>query len=701
MTAEISALQRRLAPLMAPKNVAVIGASGRPGRPGNEILKAYGVLGAQPRLYPVTPSYDAIEGLSCCASTADLPEAVDLAVIASGPSRVVADAMAAIVRGARALHVLGVAQSPEGLDRDRLEAMAREQGTVLLGPNSIGYINYVTGALSTWIPPAPGYREAGSIALILQSGALYSYANAVDPRLRFSFTCQPGQEAGVTTAELMLYALSMPETKVIGLYLEQIRDPDVFMAALKAAQGRDIPVVILKPGRTVQAAQAIETHTGRLAGSDAGFVAAFGRYGVCRVENLDEFWTTLRLFSAEFRIGPGGVAAITDSGGQRSLMLDEATRIGLPLAKFSPSTVHRLAGILAPELSPENPVDIWGGEEDLVGHASACLSAALDDPDTAVAMVITEFGAVDTDGFPSRMGEAAIRAAANTSKPVVAASFSTRHFAPETILNLDRSGIPVLDGLPTALRALGHLLDRRDRPKRRGEPDRAPTAPSADLMNAVAKLRPASEQDALAILQRCGVPVVASLGARDKEAARAAAKTIGYPVVLKTAENIAHKTEAKGVVLGIQTEAQLDEAYLALSQRLGPAVTVAAMIPSGVELAIGTVLDPNFGPLVMVGAGGAMIEFLDDAAFGLAPIGPEEALSMLRSLRLWPLLQGLRGAEPVGLGPIVKSIVAVSELAAAFRSQIEAIDVNPVIAAATGCVAVDALISLQSKEHEA
>ena len=685
----------RLQPLFAPQSVAVLGASGRPGRPGHDIIAALELFGNPPRLYPVTPRYREISGTPCLADAAELPEPVDLAIIASGGSRTLPDALAALEVGAKALHVLGDLEV-EACEELRL-ASARH-GAAVLGPNSVGFINYAERAISSWIAPPAEQRQAGSIALIMQSGALFSYANAVDPRLRFSLTAQTGREVGVTLSDVLLYALASPETRVVGLYLETVADPQRFMEGLSKAERLSIPIVVLAPGRSQKAAEAIATHARRLAGSTAGLEAAFRRHSVILAPTLDQFWCTLRLLSAGLRPGAGGIGVITDSGAQRAMTIDAAERAKVPLCRFSEETEGTIRPLLAPGLLPLNPLDMWGGEEDLVAHTANCMTAVLEDPDCALGLVLTEFGVPATDIFPTRMAEGAIKAASSASKPIVAATFSTRHFAPARIAMLEQTGIIVLDGLETSLAALGDLFRLRDRrPWPRAE---AMSESMRDRLRAsLEHLHQADEDGALEFLGSAGIPVIERRIVNSEDEAIEAALAFGWPIVLKTAAQLLHKTEANGVKLDLRDEPSVCAAYRDLAGRLGPRVLVAPMVDKGIELSLGAVIDPVFGPLVMVGAGGTRAEILADRSFAMAPVSLAEALAMIGSLRLSVMLDPHRGKPGVDRQAIAETICAMSRLIAGFSESIAEIDVNPLIVSSDGIRAVDAVIVKQEPSY--
>lgn len=690
-------MRRNLDTLFAPRSVAVFGASARAGRPGHDIIAAMGVFGGGPKIYPVTPRYDLVAGIPCISDAHALPEPVDLAVIASGADRILSDAFAALEAGAGALHVLGDLGAD---DCDLLARAANDHNAILLGPNSVGFVNYARRTLSTWVTPPEEMQEAGNIALILQSGALFSYANAIDPRLKFSLTIQPGREAGVTLADALGYALEMPETRVVGLYFESIASGAGFVEALSTARRRDIPVVLLAPGKSRKAAEAIATHARRLAGSSGGLEAVCRRYGVIVVTTLDQFWCTLRIMSADLPApGAGGVAVVTDSGAQRAMTIDAAAKADVRLANFSTETQRLLREGLASDLQTENPLDIWSGEKDLADHTARCLKAAIDDPDTAIGLVLTEFGAPDNDTFPTRMADGALEVAKSSGKPVFAACFSTRHFSSSRIRRMEAAGLPVLDGLDVSLIALKHLCAWRDRPAWQ-ETALLDDATRQSVEQALDQLQGISERAALEVLSLADVPVTVSRIVHTAGEAEQAAEEFGGPVVLKSAAQLLHKTEAGGVKLDLRGREEVRVAYEDLATRLGPAVLVAPMVKGGIELALGAVTDPVFGPIVMVGAGGTAMEILDDRQFALAPVSEDEALVMIDALRVSPLLAPHRGKPGTDRKSIAQAIAGISRLIATFPDRIAEIDVNPVIARPGGAVAVDAAILLKEPDDE-
>ena len=685
MSAPPALRDARLLPLLEPSSVAVIGASGRPGRPGHAVLAALRHSGFGGPVYPVTPTYDAIEGWRCVADVSDLPSGVDLAVVAGAALRVpeqLAGAIAAGVRSAFVLANAAVADDTGISVLDRVRGLVAESGIPLLGPNSLGFVNFARGTAITWTPAVE--TRPGPVALVSQSGSTYSFANNLDPRIRFSFTAHAGQEVSVGVADLIRYALSLEETRVVGIYLETAAAPAEVSGALAEAAERGVPVVAIRPGRSERSRQQIESHAGRMAGSDAAFEALFRAHGVARAATVDEWWAAIALLAAPRRAAArGGLAGVMCSGGARALMLDDGADLGVPFAAVSDTTRDRLAELLTPGTPLENPIDVWDGQADLTDHATQCLRAIVADDDTALAIAFTDLGVYDPAGFPDSFATACRTVAAETDKLVAAATYTSRQFQPDVMLALAEAGIPVLDGMRNAVAAAGHAFAVRDFHARRGG-DAAPAAVDvAELCARLADPAPLGEAESLALLGRLGVPVPATVVVHDADAAAKAAAGMGFPVVLKTA-SAAHKSDVGGVRLGLGSERAVSEAYAELAGRLGPAVTVAAQAPAGVEVAVGIVRDPQFGPILMVAGGGVLVEVLDDRRFLLAPASAADVTRALAELRVARLLAGVRGAPACDIAELAGTISRISAIAAAVGDELAELDVNPIIAHPTG-----------------
>jgi acyl-CoA synthetase (NDP forming) len=680
-----------LSPLLAPRSIAFVGASPRPDTPGNDMLKMIERSGFAGAIYPINPNYREIEGRRCYGSFAELPEPVDLVVLGLANARLEAALAEAIRHRARAAVIFASCYLENDTSpplTQRIAAMARAASMPICGGNGMGFYNDADGV---WAAGFANLRERrpGHIAFISHAGSVFGAFAHNDPRFRFNLVVSAGQELVTTAADYLDYALEQDTTRVVGLFLETVRAPAPFVAALAKAAERDIPVVVLKVGRTEASAALALSHSGAIAGNDAAYQALFDRHGVTRVDTLDELAATLLLFAEGRRAAAGGLAAIQDSGGERELVIDLAAAHNVPFAKIGAPTVARLRERLEFGLEPVNPLDAWGTGRDFVEIFSDCFSALIDDPDTALGIFFNDL----RDGFYVHDGfaEAALRARSRTAKPVAYATNFSAVRNDRIALRLSEAGVPVLDGTVPALLAARHLLARRDFRARAADPVPA-AVPKRDRRARLAE-GPLDEHDALSLLADYGIPTLPARIVESEEAAVAAARAIGFPAVCKTAmPGIAHKTEQRGVKLGLADEAAVRAAYADLAERLGPRVLVTRMAEPGVELALGLIDDPQFGPVVMVGAGGVLVELLRDARYGLAPFGPKTARRLLDGLGIRPLLDGMRGAPPTDIDAVALAIARFSVLAADLADVIGECDVNPLIAGPGGAVAVDALI---------
>ncbi|MCC6869591.1 MAG: acetate--CoA ligase family protein [Burkholderiales bacterium] len=681
-----------LAPLLAPRTVALVGASQRANSPGHDMVRMLLRGGFRGVAYAINPNYATIEGMPCVPTLRDLPAAPDLAVLSVRNERLEEALAEAIAVGARAAVIF--ASGMLAADRDpplaqRLAAMASTARLPICGGNCMGFYNDLD---RVWICGFPSPREPrpGAIALIAHSGSVFGALAHNDPRLAFALAISPGQELTTTVADYIDYALERPEVKVIGLFLETARDPLRFRAALAKAAERNVPVVALKLGRTAAAATAALSHTGALAGSDVAWNALFDHYGVVRVDTLDELACTLLLLAAGRRAAPGALVSIHDSGGECEMFIDLAERVGVPFAPLAGATKRALVERLDPGLVASNPLDAWGTGVDFEARFGECFAAMVADEGAALGVFAADVRDryYLSDGFAA----AAIATAATTTKPVAFVTHYTQLRHDAVAMRLTQAGVPVLDGTYPALVAIRGALAIRDFQSR--DPDPLPgVPPEAARDGARAQLAKGTIDEAtgLAVLAAWGVPVVAHKLVDSEAGALAAATSLGYPVVMKTAQpGIAHKTDVGGVHLGLDDVDAVRRAWRGLVTHLGPRVLVAAMRSPGVEVALGMVRDPSFGPIVTVAAGGVMIELLRDRRAALAPFGPATARRLLMSLALWPLFGGYRGAAAVDIDALAQIISRFSVLCAELADVVREIDVNPLICGRE-IAAVDAL----------
>ncbi|MHB1216710.1 MAG: acetate--CoA ligase family protein [Alphaproteobacteria bacterium] len=689
-------MPHRLDPLLKPRSIAFVGASPREKTPGNGMLKAIRMGGYGGTVYAVNPKYPEIEGYPCFPSLSALPETVDLAVLCLG-SKMLEQALAETIQAkARAAAIF---DNPH-LENDtspplvkRLRRMAREAGLPLCGANGMGYYSPAEKTFVCGYPP-PAPVASGGIFFITHSGTAFGAMTTSDPRLGFSTIVSSGQELATTMADYMDYALEQPSTRVLALFMETVRDPAGFIAALEKARAKRVPVVALKIGRTETAAKLAVSHSGAIAGNDAAYEALFDRHGVVRVNDLYEMAAVLTLLSHDRKVVAGGLAALGDSGGERGMLIDLAADLGVPFARINEKTVGVLRKRLVPGLDPVNPVDAWGTIVDWDGIYRDCLTALAEDPDSAMTLLLRD---MRTGEFLSeRQIEIAQEVAeAVPGKPfAIATNFSGLGHR-DIALRAAKGGIPVLDGTRNALVAVKAAMGYRDFLARPAEMAPEPVAPAlrAKWRARLSQGGALDETESLALLSDYGVPVQPHAVVEGETAAVDAAKKFGFPVALKTAmPGILHKTDKGGVKLNLADESVFRAAYADMATRLGPRVLVAPMAGAGVELALGMITDAQFGPLVMVGAGGVLIEVMADRAMALPPVDEEGARRMIDRLRLRPLLDGKRGAPPSDIAALARAVARLSALAADLGDLIAEIDVNPLRCGPAGAVALDALV---------
>jgi acetate---CoA ligase (ADP-forming) len=531
------------------------------------------------------------------------------------------------------------------------------------------------------------------VTFLSHSGSAFSAMIHNDRALGLNLAVSAGQEFVTTVADYLRYSLGLESTMVVGLFIETVRDPNGFRDALALANERDVPIVALKVGREERTRELVAAHSGALAGEDGAYEALFDAHGVGRVESLDEMADTLALFAAGRRAGPGALASVHDSGGERALMVDAAASVGVPLAEISDETSERMEALLDPGLPPVNPLDFWGTGRDSHQIITGCVRALLEDQAVAALAFSVDLTSED---YPE-MGYIAMARETfpETGKPFAMLSNFSSGIDRNDAKLLEGDGIPVLEGTLTGLAAFKHLFEYRDIRAR------APVTRSSPVSEEVRRRwierlssgEPFDELEGLALLADYGVPVVEIVRAESLEDAIAAAERIGFPVAVKTATPaIQHKSDVGGVRLGIDDSVSLEDAYAKLERSLGPEVTVSPMAPPGVEIALGIVRDPQFGPLVLVGAGGVLVEVLKDRRLAVPPLDEARARSMMDRLEVRPLLDGVRGQPKADVDALVETIVALSWLAHDLGDDMEAFDANPIVCSTTGCVAVDALV---------
>jgi acyl-CoA synthetase (NDP forming) len=685
--------------MLEPRSIAVVGASVKTGSLGESMMAELRRGGFEGAIYPVNPGYDEVAGLRCYPSIADVPEPVDLVILGVANQRIeqaLTDAAAAGAGSAVTFSSL-YDDAPAGSDlRARLRAIAVEHGMAVCGGNGMGFMNQDSRVRATGFL-TPEVIRRGPVTFLSHSGSAFSALAFSDRGLGFNLLVSSGQEVVTTMADYMAYALEQDETRVLALLLETVRDPEGFRAMLARAAERDVAVLALKVGRTAASQAMVTAHSGALAGEHGAYEALFDAFGVHEMRSLDELADTIELFSSPRRVRRGdGIASVHDSGGERAMFVDLAGDLGVPFASVSDATIARIAESLDPGMESANPLDAWGTGIDGDRIFREAFAAFADDPAVSASVFCVD---MTLQGEPYDEGYLLLAREAydGTTEPFCVLSNLASSVTQHEIRMLRDAGIPVLEGTENGLRALGHLLADAEF---RGRPPVGPGAPVDHAIRGRWRDRlatgvPLSELGGLTLLAEYGLETAAAQPASTAQSAVDAATTIGFPIVLKTAApGITHKSDVDGVRVGLADEDAVRIAYEDVSGRLGPEVIVAALVPPGIEMALGVIVDPTFGPLVLVGAGGILVEVLYDRALALPPIDATGAHRIIDRLAVRPILDGVRGAEPADVGALADAIARLSVLATDLGDVIAALDVNPVIVGPKGCVAVDALVEL-------
>jgi acyl-CoA synthetase (NDP forming) len=672
-----------VASMLGARSVAVVGASAKPDSFGARM-----VIEAQrssARMHLVNPRYDRIGDLRCAPSLADLDEPVDLVLLGVPDGALIGQLEAAADAGVPSAVLFG---SAHGL-RDKVAAIATAAGMAVCGAGCMGFVNNVNGVRALgYLEPDP--LPSGGVSLVTHSGSAFSALLRSRRGFGYRLAVSSGQELVTDTADYVDYALDDPGTTLLALLMETPRAAPRLRAALRRAAERDVPVVILPVGGSPTGSAMVAAHSGALAGGDAGWYAFCDAVGAIRVRDLAEFADTIELFSMGRRRRPGtgsnlgGIATVHDSGAERALTADLAHALGVDFATLSEPTVLAIEEVLDDGLTATNPLDLWGTGADTHALFRASLRLIAEDPAVAVTALAVDL-VPEFDG-DTAYADAAVDVAAATDAPLAVLTSIPSAIDRAVAERLRSNGIAVLEGARSGLAALGHLaawplpIDHTHHDVDHARRDR--------WLGRLADWHPGAAFDLLADY---GVPVARSAAVGSLEEAVAAAREIGYPVALKTL-GVEHKSDVGGVVLGIGDEETLRAEYTAMADRLGPAVTVQPMIAEGVEISVGMVRDPAFGPLLVVAAGGTLVELLDDRAVALPPLSRAGAMRLLDGMRIRALLSGWRGRAPVDLVALADVIGAFSTLATELGDAVDAVEANPVIASADGAVAVDALL---------
>jgi acyl-CoA synthetase (NDP forming) len=700
--------REQLTRLLHPSSIAVVGASTRAGSFGKQVFSNLAHYAG--RAYPVNARYQAIGDHICYPNVRDLPEIPDCAVITAAREAVediVLDCARAGIGGA-IIFASGYAETGKAdriAQQDRLAAIAQETGVRIVGPNCIGVVNALLDSRVTFIDmtpiPPPGRNAVG---IVSQSGALgLALAQGVVRGLSVSHVMTSGNSCDVDMADFVNYLATDPACGSIACVFEGMATPDRLLLAAENAWAADKPLVIFKMATGEQGARAAMSHTGSLAGSNAAYRAVFRRSGAIVVDDYEALMETAAFFAKAPPPQAPGAAIVAASGGAAIMAADRAEQHGVPLPQPTPE-VRTILESRIPEFgSSRNPCDVTAQVLSDPESLGICASALLSDPQYGVLVAPLTYGYA-----PSAKRPEVYSALAERHGKMACIVWQTEWQDGPGVVEANRCDRVALFRSMNACFAALAAWHRRAEQRRAGAQTVAATTPEtiqqARCLIEAATNRTLTEREAKQVLALYGVPVVGETLAHAADDAVNAAAALGYPVVLKVeSPDLPHKTEAGVIRLNLRSGDEVRAGYAAVMANAGKVspppringVLVQPMLPPGIELVIGARNDELFGPLIVVGLGGILVEVLQDTALAPAPVTPIEAETLLRQLKGIKLLQGFRGMAAADLGRLAQVISDVSRFAADHRDTVAELDVNPLICAGDRITAVDALIVLR------
>lgn len=699
-----------LQPLLRPRSIALVGASADSRSFGGFVLgnlRRFGFAGA---LHLVSRSSTEIDGLPCAKTVADLPEGLDLAVLAIPEAGVLEALQQLAARGCKAAVLFASGYAEAGAagraKQEAIAALARDTGMLLLGPNCMGFTNYQHAVPLTFesLAPSPANGRPG-IGVLAQSGAMAANLREafLGRGLVVPCVCSTGNEASVTVEDVLADYLDDAQIRVVALYAEQIRRPALFLQLARRARTIGKPIVLLMPGRSARARAAAASHTGALAGDHASASALLRREAVVVVDAIDELYDTAAILLRHPHPPAGGTAFVTGSGAMKNLALDFADDVGLPLPALNDDTTARLRALLPDYAVAENPLDyttIGMRQPGLIGEV---IHTMLADPAIGSAVLAIPVGPTVAQRDKA---DHIVPALARADKPTVLVLTGdggpVEPFFAEAIRD---AGLPLFRSPDRALRALRRVVAYGEALQRAQRADAQAARPAAPLPAAVPPGGTFAEHRGKDWLRTLGIAVPAGRLARSADEAAAIARDLGFPVVLKAqAAALPHKSDVGGVLVGLADEAALRTGWETLHanvRRHRPELAldgalVEQMGPRGIELIVGARRDPDWGPVVLVGLGGVWIEALQDVRLLPADLAEDDIVAELERLRAAPVLHGLRGQPAVDLRAIARVVAAIGAQLRA-NPAITEVDVNPLVAYPDGVLALDALLCAKAE----
>ncbi len=694
-----------------PRSVAIIGASSNLNTISGRSLKYLATGGYAGKIFPVNPKYSEIAGYSCYPSVADIPEEVDMAVVAVSIQQLfgsLEECAAKRVKNA-VIFTSGFAEvGEEGRElQQRLADLAQRGGMRICGPNCIGIVNLPGRVVASFSPIFEKNRfQPGPAGMVSQSGALGHglFTLAEEAGLGFSYVISSGNEVDLTTADYLRFMVEDPVTRVIMVYLEGWRDGEEFFAVAERARRQKKPILVLKVGRTRVGSRAALSHTASLTGNDSIYEALFRQTGVIRADDLSDL-VNMAIAFVPGKIPEGnGLAVVTASGGAGILMADHAEAHGLALPELEGKTREELLKIVPSFGSVMNPVDVTGQVLNDTTLFRKAMSILLADPRVHMVTVMLS---TSSGQLAVQLATDIVAVASSTEKPVAVTWSGARGMAAEGRQLLKENGIPCYDTPGQTARALGALV-KYGQFLRKAEGKQVTAvgrlhAPETGLgwLREVSS-QSLTERESKKVLQAYGIPVTREGLATTAAEAGELAEKIGFPVCVKVeSPQIMHKTEAGAVCLNLSSREKVETAFrevLANTRNYNPSaeirgVVVQEMAGQGIEVIVGVNTDSLFGPVVIFGLGGIFVEVLKDVSRRIVPLSRADAEEMVSEIKGFPLLKGVRGRPPADIDALVDVLLKVSRLAVDLREDISELDINPlmVLPRGQGVMVADAL----------
>jgi len=691
-----------------PRSIALIGVSKDIRKPSGRSLNALLKWSYAGKLYPINPNYTEIHEVKCYPSLLEIPGDVEMVIISVPAQSVLAALQQCVVKKVKAvvLFTSGFSEvGPEGKAlQEQVTQLSQKNNLRILGPNCVGLVNLSNSVMASFaniVDLKPVYPM--SLGFVTQSGAFGTliFAQAVQAGVGFSSFVSVGNEADTEFSDFLSYLLTTPETKVIGGYLEGAKNGAKFRKAAQNALKLKKPILIMKVGRTRAGARAASSHTGSLAGDDKIYDAFFRQMGIIRIETLAEL-TSFVIVHRSGRMPQGNnIGILSISGGAGVMMADKCESLGLNVPEFTGETRRMLETYLPPFGSAKNPVDLTSAavaEPEMLGR---CLRALVADDN--IHMITVAMGFMPHSA--PILAKDLIEIYQSTIKPIVLTTYnlSSSEVIAKAIKSIEDAGMPVLRDHLHSIQAMSNLAWYAAKVRKAADikTDKQAIKPDKEGEKIINNPDALSEYEAKKILSGYGIPVTREALATSADMAVESALQIGYPVALKIqSAQITHKTEVGGIKLNVLSDAEVRAGFkevISNAKKYMPeakiqGVLVQEMLKDGVEVIIGTTKDPVFGHVIMFGLGGIFVEALKDVSFRIAPLSRIDAEEMVREIKGYSVLQGMRGKPPVDIDMLVDVILRVSRLVIDHKDTIKELDINPLVLFACGAKVADALI---------